>query len=53
MLVEASPDDRVWGVGRGIDDPAATDPRRWDGVNLLGFALMRVRAALGGSPADS
>lgn len=50
VLVEASPDDRVWGVGRAIDDPAAADPRRWDGENLLGFALMRVRAGLGGSP---
>ncbi|MBW0102346.1 NADAR family protein [Pseudonocardia sp. KRD291] len=46
VLVEASPDDRVWGVGRALDDPAATDPRQWDGENLLGFALMRVRDAL-------
>ena len=46
VLVEASPDDRVWGVGRALDDPAAADPRRWDGENLLGFALMRVRESL-------
>lgn len=46
VLVEASPDDRVWGVGRALDDPAATDPRRWDGENLLGFALMTVRGRL-------
>ncbi len=47
VLVEASPDDRVWGVGRALDDPAAADPRRWDGENLLGFALMAVRDGLG------
>ncbi|RZT87083.1 hypothetical protein EV383_3990 [Pseudonocardia sediminis] len=46
VIVEASPVDRVWGVGRAVDDPAAVDPRRWDGENLLGFALMTVRDGL-------
>lgn len=46
VLVEASPLDRVWGIGLTGDDPAATDPGRWQGLNLLGFALMRVRAEL-------
>nr|WP_250035100.1 NADAR family protein [Actinoplanes maris] len=46
VLVEASPLDRVWGIGLGRDDPAAADPRRWRGTNLLGFALMDVRDSL-------
>jgi len=47
VLVEASPRDRIWGIGLSRDDPAAADPRRWRGTNLLGFALMDVRESLG------
>ncbi|GAB7037886.1 MULTISPECIES: NADAR family protein [Catenuloplanes] len=46
VLVEASPLDRVWGIGLAADDPRASDPRRWRGLNLLGFALMDVRQRL-------
>lgn len=46
VLVEASPVDRIWGTGLAADDPAADDPSRWRGLNLLGFALMEVRARL-------
>jgi ribA/ribD-fused uncharacterized protein len=46
VLVEASPLDRVWGIGLSADDPRATDPDQWQGLNLLGEALMKVRAAL-------
>jgi ribA/ribD-fused uncharacterized protein len=49
VLVEASPTDRVWGIGLAATDERATDPARWRGLNLLGFALMRARADL--SPA--
>jgi ribA/ribD-fused uncharacterized protein len=46
VLVEASPIDRIWGIGLSRDDPAATHPHRWQGLNLLGFALMQVRERL-------
>ncbi|WCN03533.1 NADAR family protein [Streptomyces sp. M92] len=46
VLVEASPVDRVWGIGLAVDDEAATDPERWRGPNLLGFALMAARERL-------
>lgn len=46
VLVEASPVDRVWGIGLAADDPRAEDPSQWPGLNLLGFALMEVRATL-------
>ncbi|MEU7958837.1 NADAR family protein [Micromonospora humida] len=46
VLVEASPVDRVWGVGLAPDDPRAGDPARWRGLNLLGFALMEAREIL-------
>jgi hypothetical protein len=46
VLVEASPLDRIWGVGLAADDPRAQNPQQWRGMNLLGFALMKVRAML-------
>lgn len=50
VLVEASPRDRIWGIGMGKDNERATDPMGWRGLNLLGFALMGVRARLSESP---
>ncbi|MDX2541987.1 NADAR family protein [Streptomyces sp. WI04-05B] len=46
VLVEASPVDRVWGIGLAADDEAAMDPGRWRGPNLLGFGLMAARERL-------
>ncbi|MGW9214366.1 NADAR family protein [Embleya sp. NPDC055664] len=46
ILVEASPLDRIWGIGLAADDERAGDPERWRGLNLLGFALMAARARL-------
>ena len=45
-LVEASPVDRIWGIGLAADDPRAADPSQWRGTNWLGEALDRVRQAL-------
>ncbi|MDX8035956.1 NADAR family protein [Lentzea sp. BCCO 10_0856] len=46
VLVEASPQDRVWGIGLVASDPRASDPSAWLGLNLLGEALMEVRSRL-------
>ena len=46
VLVEASPVDRIWGIGLAADDERATSPEHWPGLNLLGFALMEVRQQL-------
>jgi ribA/ribD-fused uncharacterized protein len=46
VLVEASPTDRVWGIGLAASDERAPDPARWRGLNLLGFALMQAREQL-------
>jgi len=46
VLVEASPSDCIWGIGLAFKSELATNPERWRGLNLLGFALMEVRHRL-------
>jgi ribA/ribD-fused uncharacterized protein len=46
VLVEASPYDRIWGIGLGHDHDDVARPTMWRGLNLLGFALMEVRERL-------
>jgi ribA/ribD-fused uncharacterized protein len=45
-LVEASPRDRIWGIGLGADNPKAQVRAEWRGRNLLGETLTRVREAI-------
>jgi ribA/ribD-fused uncharacterized protein len=42
-LVEASPQDPVWGIGLHWDDDAVLDEKNWKGQNLLGQCIMRAR----------
>jgi ribA/ribD-fused uncharacterized protein len=46
VLAEASPYDRVWGIGLAADHEHSASPEHWPGLNLLGFALMEVREQL-------
>lgn len=46
ILVEASPVDAIWGIGLASDNPAVENPTKWQGLNLLGYALMAVRDKL-------
>lgn len=46
VLVEASPIDRIWGIGLAAADARARHPGQWRGLNLLGFALVHARGRL-------
>lgn len=46
VIVEASPTDRVWGIGLAQDHQSIESPEQWRGLNLLGYALMEARAIL-------
>ena len=50
VLVEASPNDAIWGIGLGASNPAAQRVATWRGLNLLGFALAEVRERLRAHP---
>ncbi len=49
VLVEASPVDKVWGIGLAVNDAGVDNPNLWKGDNLLGFALMEARSQLVGN----
>jgi len=43
ILVEASPYDRIWGIGLSQNNGDVFNPLKWNGTNLLGFCLMEAR----------
>jgi ribA/ribD-fused uncharacterized protein len=45
-IVEASPYDTIWGIGLSCDDDKILDESNWQGENLLGKAIMKVRKIL-------
>ena len=45
-LIEASPYDKIWGVGIGPNDKRLLNTDEWKGLNLLGQCLMDVRKAI-------
>lgn len=46
VLAECAVQDRIWGIGLSMKDERRFDMREWQGQNLLGYALMEVRAQL-------
>lgn len=42
-LVEASPYDRIWGIGLGMDNPDRYERSKWRGTNWLGEVLTQLR----------
>lgn len=46
ILAECAVQDKIWGIGLSMKDERRFDLNQWQGQNLLGFSLMRVRAVL-------
>lgn len=45
-LAECAVQDRIWGIGLSMTNPNRLDMKKWQGQNLLGYALMKVREQL-------
>lgn len=51
ILVEASPYDKIWGIGMKAC-AKANNPENWQGTNKLGFILTEVRDTLSNTPQE-
>jgi len=45
-IVEASPTDKIWGIGLGMNNLDILDKSKWQGTNWLGECIMDVRKTL-------
>lgn len=46
ILAECAVRDKIWGIGLSMKDPKRLEIDKWNGQNLLGYALMMVRERL-------
>ena len=45
-FVEASPYDKIWGVGMSTNNKLINDPKNWKGLNLLGVCLTKEKEVI-------
>ena len=46
LLAECAVNDKIWGIGLSMTDPQRLDTSKWEGQNLMGYALMIARNCL-------
>jgi len=46
LIAEATTNDKFWGIGLNTQDPDVAYPEKWQGNNILGWALMEARKNL-------
>lgn len=48
LIAETAIKDKIWGIGMHNNNPNLSIPNKWNGCNILGWALMRTRIELFG-----